>query len=320
MAIIFLILFQQSPLKSLFSIGIASIIVFGTSYWLLLAGGWWIPVLPVWLVLGLNCAAYLAYFHKNRNLTIKINEREKAIQDTLEIIHNGPLQDIAKILRNFNENIEIPVNELKNTISKVDRDLREISDFLEKESILKSLRLGNGEKIDLTFPIHDLLLRVFTATLKRNLDCFQGIKIKIREFDPIDPKYITVQEKQKLCLFLEEALCNVGKHAHGATRISAIGKEENGRYTLSIQDNGQGINSSCKKNGGTKLFLKLEKELGGKFKRKFIPPQGTICEFSWKLRNKDINFNKSILMPTKIMIINVKIYLNKIIRLIFLIR
>ncbi|WP_168652564.1 MULTISPECIES: CHASE2 domain-containing protein [unclassified Dolichospermum] len=320
LAIILLIHFYQSPLKSIFSISIAGITVSVLGYLLLWNGGWWIPVIPVWLVLGLNYAVYLVYANNNRNLATKINEREKAIKDTFYIIHNGPLQDIAKILRKFNENIEIPANELKDIISKINFDLREISDYLEKESNLKSLRLGNGEKIDLTFPIHDLFLRVFTATLKRNFDCFQSIKIKTRDFDPIDPEYISLEEKQNLCLFLEEALCNVGKHAHGATRISAIGKQENGKYILSIQDNGQGINSSCKKNDGTKLFSQLEKKLGGKFERKFIPPQGTLCELTWELRDKNRNFHQSIVITTKAMIKNVNNYFKEIIKIIFLIR
>jgi hypothetical protein len=286
---------------------------------LLWNGGWWIPVIPVWLVLGLNCAAYLVYAN-NRNLATKINERELAIKDAFELIHNGPLQEIAIILRKLNENIEIPQNELIDKISKINFNLRGISDFLLKESFKESFRLGNGEEIDLRLPIHDIFCIVFSATFERNLDCFQSIKIRIRDFDPIVPEYISIEEKQKLCLFLEEALCNVVKHAHGATHISAIGKQEQGMYTLSIEDNGKGINADSKMNYGTKQSKRIEKELRGKFKRESIHPQGTLCKLTWKLRYKNRNFHQSIVITTKAMIKNVNNYLNKISRIIFIIR
>ncbi|BAZ51552.1 putative sensor with CHASE2 domain protein [Nostoc sp. NIES-4103] len=49
-----------------------------------------------------------------------------------------------------------------------------------------------------------------------------------KTFDPIDEQYLSLENKQELCQFLEEALCNVGKHALGVRCIQAIGKEQQG--------------------------------------------------------------------------------------------
>ncbi len=108
--------------------------------------------------------------------------------------------------------------------------------------------------------------------------------MKTRSFDPIKEKNLSTEQKRELCQFLEEALCNVGKHALGAKRIQATGKENQGRYTLSIKDNGCGIYSNLE-NKGTKQAINLARKLGGDFKREPVSPRGTLCELTWSLRS-----------------------------------
>ena len=85
---------------------------------------------------------------------------------------------------------------------------------------------------------------------------------------------------------MEEALCNVGKHAKGLTRLSATGKQLKGWYTLSIKDNGSSIDSSSE-GRGTKQCRNLAKKLKGTFKRTSLEKKGTLCELTWPLIGKN---------------------------------
>ena len=84
-------------------------------------------------------------------------------------------------------------------------------------------------------------------------------------------------------MFLEEALCNVGKHAQGVKRVQALGTYSANQYKLWVKDNGAGI-QSCLENKGTKNSKALAKRLKGNFRRESLSPRGTICELSWTLR------------------------------------
>jgi two-component sensor histidine kinase len=69
----------------------------------------------------------------------------------------------------------------------------------------------------------NLLYEVYAFTLKRNLPYFKTIQVKVRNFAPLEQPTLTLEMKQDLCLWLEKALCNVGKHAQGTTRIVVLG-------------------------------------------------------------------------------------------------
>ncbi len=148
--------------------------------------------------------------------------------------------------------------------------------------------LGSRQQLDLNIPLHELLYEVFSSTLERkDLPCLQKLKVKIRDFQPIEPNCFTIQQKRALCQFLEEALCNVGKHAVNVTRLSAVGKHLQGYYTLSVKDNGAGI-TSTQENRGTKQCREIAKLLGGEFKRESLEPKGTLCELTWRLKSRKL--------------------------------
>jgi nitrate/nitrite-specific signal transduction histidine kinase len=86
--------------------------------------------------------------------------------------------------------------------------------------------------------------------------------------------------KRDLCLWLEEALCNVGKHAQGTTRIVVTGQHHEGQYVLKVQDNGAGLKPGQGQQG-TKHCNLLAQRLGGQFRRESLPKGGVICELSW---------------------------------------
>jgi two-component sensor histidine kinase len=106
-----------------------------------------------------------------------------------------------------------------------------------------------------------------------------------------DDSALTAPQKKELCAFLEEALCNVGKHAIGATRLRVVCKQEQEICHLQIVDNGAGLKVSAngtptRVRGGTKHAIQLAKQMGGNFRRETSPPQGTICELSWSIFGK----------------------------------
>ncbi|MEH2097942.1 sensor histidine kinase [Nostoc sp.] len=279
----------QSLWKNLLAVVVVTFALFGIGY-LLILSGWWITIGASLLTLtvnGLGLSGFaFALYQNNQVFKIKMNERQHTIEYAFTVIHNGPLQTLANVLRQMQAQ-DWSHDELKSQLEKLNYEIREIGEYLKLETLSQeeSLRLGSGLKIDLKSPIHELFYVVYSSTLERcDLEYLKNIKVKIRIFEPVDEKYLSVQNKQELCLFLEEALCNVGKHAKDVKRIEAIGKKDNDSYTLRIQDNGSGLISSLESKG-TKQLKNIAKNLGGNFKRETLSPKGTVCEITWKLAN-----------------------------------
>ncbi|PSF36058.1 histidine kinase [Aphanothece hegewaldii CCALA 016] len=252
---------------------------------LVLLIGWWLPVVPSLLTLVLNGVILTAFYQYEQKLQVKLEEHQRTIEHTFTVIHNGPLQTLAIVLRSLREK-NVSQSELLQQLETLNLEIREIGDYLKQESITQddSLRLGSGLKLNLAQPLHELLYEVFSNTLERNFPHFTTLKVKIRSFEPIDSGDLSNEEKRQLCQFLEEAICNVGKHASGVKKISAIGSIKNNWYTLTIQDNGK--KSKITTTGrGTKQCQNLAKQLGGTFKREAIEPNGTCCELSWPLKS-----------------------------------
>ena len=86
---------------------------------------------------------------------------------------------------------------------------------------------------------------------------------------------------------MEEALCNVGKHAEGVTRLEVTCTQYQGRCTLRIVDNGVGLNSS-REGRGTQQSTNLARKLRGNFTRLPVVPRGTVCELSWSVNKYGI--------------------------------
>ncbi len=221
--------------------------------------------------------------------------RQQAMEQAFTQIHNGPLQTLALLLRDVQlEQTPSPqlfqrLNDLNAEIRAVGRSLTDealqeqqsaaVLATRETASFEQTLRLGEGTCIDLNRPLHNLLHEVYALTLKRNLPYFQTIQVKVRNFAPLEQSTLTLEMKRDLCLWLEEALCNVGKHARGTTRIVVTGQHHEGQYVLKVQDNGAGLQPG--QGQGTKQCNLLAQRLGGQFRRESLPKGGVICELSW---------------------------------------
>jgi CHASE2 domain-containing sensor protein len=274
----------KSPVRNILVVFFATIFLGFISY-LLLIFGWWVPLTPAMLVLVLNGVGLTAFYQYDRAMQARISERQNIIERTFETIHNGPLQTLAKALKRVRDR-DLPAQELlpelEKELEKLNHELRGVYEFLQREPLSQDSRiyLGRGLELNLRDPIHEVLYQVYSHSLERDFPCFKSLKVTVRTFEPIDERYLGVEQKRGLCRFLEEALCNVGKHAIGVTRLEVTCTKNEGWYILSIVDDGLGINSS-REGRGTQQFRNLARQLRGKFRRSPLSPRGTLCELSW---------------------------------------
>ncbi|MBE9040130.1 CHASE2 domain-containing protein [Oscillatoriales cyanobacterium LEGE 11467] len=274
-------------------VGTASVSLIATSY-LAICWGWWIPFIPALQAFLLaNFLDRISYvYHKAKQIIDqkkKIIEQNKLIEQTFNIIHNGPLQTLATILRQIRDG-NLSIETLFSKLEQLNTEIREVGDRLEEQVSdgENYFHLGGRYSIDLKLPLHELFDFVYRDTFDRDLFHFQSIKLTEVKFDPIDEQYLSQEQKHELCCFLQGALCNIGKHAVDATRMSVTGTHNinAGRYTLCIADNGKAVESKSEisEGRGEKHSLKLEKKFtDGKYKRSFLSPNGFECKFSWKL-------------------------------------
>jgi hypothetical protein len=248
------------------------------------------PKFSAIMALVLNGIAIIGIYHYSQIVKSGIKARKAMIAVAFETIHNGPLQTINKLLKmvrgqDLLSNQFIP--ELEKNLENLNQELRGIYEFWQQDNFTQetNLYLGNRIIINLEEPLYQILYQVYSHTLERDFPCFRTIKLKIRNFERIDESNLTIEDKRGICRFLEEALCNVGKYAVGTTCLKVTCSLSMGWYTLSIIDDGLGVNSSinsCRREGqGTKQFKNLARQIKGKFQRIPMYPQGTICELSW---------------------------------------
>jgi CHASE2 domain-containing sensor protein len=306
----------KSPFKNFFAVAIASTTLLGICYSLILIG-YWVPLTPTILVLLLNGIGLTALYQYDQALSARINARQTLIERTFETIHNGPLQTLAKVLKRVrdipkfspesqNETIQnttvsnsteknnidiLPTAELlwelEKDLEKLNCELRGIYEFLQQEPLAQdsTLYLGQGLLLNLEDPIHEVLFQVYNRTLERDFPCFKTVRINIRSFEPINHNHLSVEQKIGLCRFLEEALCNVGKHATGVTKLEVTCAPDEDFYTISIIDNGLAANS-FNEGTGTQQCRNIARLLKGKFLRSRLSPRGTMCKLSWRIRRK----------------------------------
>ena len=315
----------RSPWKALVAVLLLGVSVVGVAFGLLLLG-WWVPLVPTVLVLllngmGLTIAAFYRYeqdlHHYEQDiqqLEERQRDRQQVIEHTFDAIHNGPLQTLAIILSNARAQQVPPV--VIADLQRLNQELRGVYDAVRQEIVdqTQSVRLGSDRVLDLRLSLAELLYEVYYDTLKRDLPGFQTLTVQIVNLDAAaawqpPPAQSEVEIKRGLCRFLEEALCNVGKHAIGATRLSALWIQENDadgaavRWVLRVVDNGKSSHpdkpsepdkpnhpnqsgvtarSPSATGFGTQQALNLAQQLGGTFQRYPHHPHGMVSELSWR--------------------------------------
>ncbi len=296
--------------KILLGLLVASISPIAICYGLILLG-WWVPIVPVLLVLVLNGAGLTAalFYRHEQELRLRLEERQFAIEQTFNAIHSGPLQTLVGILRTAQG--EATPSPFLPELQRLSQELRAVYGSVQRDAIADEphLRMGSAIELALQAPLHELLYKVYSNTLEQELPYLKTIKFKIVQFDPLNTSHLRLEHKRGLCRFLEEALCNVGKHAIEATRLTVICTQEGDRQMIRVVDNGksklsdaEAINSAetnCDKETiedinpqlqpsglGTELANNLAKQLGGTFQRYPNKPRGIVCELTWSAKRR----------------------------------
>lgn len=268
--------FVHRPLLSLAELAIACICLIGGSYALLLVG-WWVPVFPAFLVLVINGAGLAIFYRYDETLRARIHDRQQIIDQTFDAIHNGPLQTLAKLLRQTQATPSLQT--LTPELQLLNQELRQVYDVVRRETLPDQYSPDQE-------PLHETLHRVYGTVLERDFPGFTTIKVKVLKFEPLNDLHLSERQKRGLCRFLEEALCNVGKHAVNATRLEVICAHTQTGYLIQVADNGDptpSLNPADSKSAGygTQQAKKLAQQLGGQFHRSSKDPKGVVCELTW---------------------------------------
>lgn len=262
-----------NPWSMYSGLGGGVIILLGLNYGLLIIH-WWLPIVPTLIcfmvapVVTRNVQDFRAFLAQQNQL---LQARQHTLDDAFNAMHNGPLHTLGEMLSLIKME-EVPQSTIALKLQQLDRELRTVYESLRPENLAKAA----------STPLHELLFEVYHRTMQRDFACFRSLKLKMPDIHPINEKGLDGDLKREICDFLEESLCNVGKHALGATRLIVVCKEIQGKRSVKIIDNGIGLPSGqLKVSGGTKHAHQLAKRLRGKFQRLPNQPQGTICELEW---------------------------------------
>jgi CHASE2 domain-containing sensor protein/two-component sensor histidine kinase len=285
----------SSPTRHFLAVAVIGVGVIIIGYLSLIAG-WWIPIVPALLAFFVNGTVLHAFYLYDQSLKTRIYERQRIIDQTFNAIHNGPLQTLAIMLRKTQEP-DCSGEQLYLDLCSINQELRGIQKFIGKETLTQAnhLYLSSGQIVDLQVPLHESLYEVYINTIERDLPYFKSIKAKLVKFEDMNGDRLTIEQKRDLCRFLEEALCNVGKHASGVTRLSVTCLQENNHNVIRVIDNGiedqKSLNSPELNLGGrgTQQAQQIAQQLRGTFRRitiqdrSLIPhfSQGTLCELTW---------------------------------------
>ncbi|MEL6139806.1 MAG: hypothetical protein AAFR42_20675 [Cyanobacteria bacterium J06628_6] len=238
--------------------------------------------------IGIDKQVQEASLTLNRQL---LKQRSETLERTYEAVHNGPLQELAVLLRSGTDE---PV---RSQLEKISQDLRGIYQSMRLAMQDEALYLESGLSLDLDLSLDVLLQQVFEHTLERDFPGFETLQFQITpDFTPLSAAELSTEHKRGVCLFFQEALCNVGKHALGTTRLTVSCEKSVDRYRLRVADNGkppsviesllQSLTESPEKaqqekHQGTRQAKALAQQLQGKFLRRPNAPHGTICELFW---------------------------------------
>jgi CHASE2 domain-containing sensor protein/two-component sensor histidine kinase len=261
-------LILQSAWKTLLSLAVSGFALMLICYGLM-AIGWWIPLVPALLAL---CTTGLTTSLFDRDSRILLEQRSLTLRRTYDAVHNGPLQTLAALLRNLDE------TPLRSQLESVNQELRSVYESMKQE-------LLSGENRYIATPISELLYQIYEDTLQRDLPGFSSIEIYIPpNFDALKDCALTPEQKQGLCMFLQEALCNVGRHGVAVNRLDVVCMHKQNEWCLQIIDDGVVESGHSHSGRGTDQARELARSLNGRFERRSRSPQGILCELTWQNR------------------------------------
>lgn len=279
---------SRTPIIHMLITAVGSAGLVGLAYVSLLSGIW-IPLVPPLLVFGINGVVLYSFWLYDQGLRSQLLDRQQVIDTTFDAIHNGPLQTLAGVLRGVRDR-NTSTSDLEPQLQHLNQELRGIYNLIRQETLKPEpiLGLSSDLQLELTAPLHELLCTVYSETLARDLPGFADIKFKIVKFEPMDERALSLELKRRLCRFLEEVLCNIGKHAHGVTQVSVTCMQDLGYNRIEVADNGttSDLGSTAKMGWGTQQAQQLARQLGGTWQQHGNTPTGQSYKLQWSVKTK----------------------------------
>lgn len=278
----------STSLKILMGVLLAAGLLVSLCYGAILLG-WWIPIVPPLLVLTLNgiTLALSRFYQYEQSLKTRLQERQLTLEHTFDALHNGPLQSIARMLRQARDRGNDP---FLDDLESLNQELRSVYESIRKEVLNQDHRfyVNSQLSVDLNQPLHEVLYEIYDHTLTRDLPYFHTIKLKVVTFEDLHCQNLSTEQKRSIGRFLEEALCNVGKHAKGTTRLTIICKSDEQWNSVVVQDNGKSLPSLTQAldGRGTQQAKNLARQIGGTFRRYAADQGGTVCELRWPIHGR----------------------------------
>lgn len=255
-------------------------------YCLFLAG-WWLSLSLTGIILIANGPLLMTWYQREQAIMAIADQRQQAIAEAFNAIHNGPLQELSLLCREIQAQ-DLPISAIGDRLEKLNQQIRQVGKSLQANGASDApemLVLGNGELLSLQIPLNELLHMVADQALYHEAGSrLTQLKIRIINFQEVpEEQRLSLDQKRQICQFLEEAIGNVAKYADRATKIQLLGTVQGAAYHLSIEDNGNGVLSD-RVGTGTKQAQKLAATLQGNFSR--VPNQdgdGVCCTMTWPL-------------------------------------
>ena len=279
----------RSPWKSLASLCIISVILAGISIFAIDGIGLWLPLLPVGI--AFKATALMSSF-VDRSLRRLYDERRSTIINTFNAVHNGPLQTLAIVKRQVSQE-PCSAAEMNEFLHRLNQELRQLYSNLEVAAIEEEDRMILQSQIflNLTQPLDQLMHQVYDETMKRPFPGFSGLQVCIApDFSGLEKRPFRLEQKKQLCLFLEEALNNVGKHGLNSVSLDVSCIAVHRQCSLKIvnvvaptpQSSQQSESDQQSTGRGTAQALATAKSLKGTFTRR-VEGNRHICELSWPI-------------------------------------
>jgi hypothetical protein len=282
---------RRRPGEILLGVGVLALALGGISYGLLWLGGWWLPLVPALLALGVNGLVLPGFYLYDQMLRSQLQaeqrlgqERQRVIEHTYNAIHNGPLQTLALLLRQPED--DPSWQQVRPQLQHINQNLRHIYETLLATPAAAPPLTSQSQGADATpgSPLHETLQSLYLDTLERNFPGFQSLQLRVVSFQDLDVRGLSPEDLQDLQYFFQEALLNVGKHGLGTTRLTISCQTIDQENLIQVMDNApppaQLPAPSHSGGRGTRQARALANRLGGQFHRFSLHP-GTCCELRW---------------------------------------
>ncbi|MBI5474933.1 MAG: ATP-binding protein [Ignavibacteriae bacterium] len=249
--------------------------------------GWFILVMSL---LGVGAMGGAIRYLATRELRKKIAQLEREKE-----IHTERLRTRERIARDLHDDLastvgsaSLFIESVKSTMGDAPSQARE---FLDKtSSLLSEAEESMSDIVWAVSPRHDTLESLLARIRLTTSDICKAnhLKYEVVLPDAIPQLNLTDDVRRGVYLVFKESLANAVRHAH-ASMIRVEGRVERECFALTVSDNGAGMPTEEKPEGGTKRghglrnMRKRAEEIGAEFSLTSLPGKGTTVRMSVRI-------------------------------------